>query len=152
MTPPHPLGHEMSVKCEEPLDELTVQVWLLYLHPNFNYWTLFISGTELRTDRRTDGQTDGQTDGRTDGRSKHYMPPADLSGRGHKKAKRDQRTDRRTTDQVIPKVALCTAGATNIYLVSIYMYQARTIVCVYVRSTYSAPLATHKPERFIIWF
>ena len=78
----------MSVKCEEPLDELTVQVWLLYLHPNFNYWTLLISGTELRTDRRTDGQTDGrtdgQTDGRTDGRSKHYMPPADLSGRGHK--------------------------------------------------------------------
>ena len=66
----------MSVKCEEPLDELTVQVWLLYLYPIFNYWTLFISGAELRTDRRTDKQMDG--------RSKHYMPPADLSGRGHK--------------------------------------------------------------------
>ena len=56
----------MSVNCGEPLDELTVQVWLLCLHPNFNYWTLFISGTELQTDGRTDGRTDGQTDGRTD--------------------------------------------------------------------------------------
>ena len=32
--PPHPQGHGMSVKCEEPIDELTVQVWLLYHHPN----------------------------------------------------------------------------------------------------------------------
>ena len=48
----------MSVKSEEPLDELTVQVWLLYLHPNFNYWTLFLSRTELRTDRQTDRRTD----------------------------------------------------------------------------------------------
>ena len=40
----------MSVKCEQPLDELTVQVWLLYFHPNFKYCTLFASGTELRTD------------------------------------------------------------------------------------------------------
>ena len=39
------------MKCEEPLDELTVQVWLLYDHPNFKYW---------------DGITDRQTDGRTD--------------------------------------------------------------------------------------
>ena len=43
----------MSVKCEEPIDELTVQVWLLYPHPNFSYCTLFVRGTELRTDRRT---------------------------------------------------------------------------------------------------
>ena len=43
----------MLVKCEEPIDELTVQVWLLYDHPNFKYCTLFVSGTELRTDRRT---------------------------------------------------------------------------------------------------
>ena len=50
LTPPHPQGHEMSVKCEEPIDELTVQVWLLYHHPNFRYCTLFESGTELRTD------------------------------------------------------------------------------------------------------
>ena len=48
----------MPVKCEQPLDELTVQVWLLYDHPNFKYCTLFVSGTELRTDRRTDRQTD----------------------------------------------------------------------------------------------
>ena len=40
LTPPHLQGHGMSVKCEEPLDELTVQVWLLSLHPNFDYWTL----------------------------------------------------------------------------------------------------------------
>ena len=56
----------MPVKCEEPIDELTVQVWLLYDHPNFKYCTLFVSGTELRTHRRTDRQTDGQTDGQTD--------------------------------------------------------------------------------------
>ena len=40
LTPPHPQGHGMSLKCEEPLNELTVQVWQLYHHPNFNYWTL----------------------------------------------------------------------------------------------------------------
>ena len=58
LSPPHPQGHVMSVKCEQPLDELTVQVWLLYDHPNFKYCTLFISGTELRTDKQTDGRTD----------------------------------------------------------------------------------------------
>ena len=58
LTPPPPQGHGMSVKCEKPLDELTVQVWLLYLHPNFDYWTLFVSATELRTDRQTDERTD----------------------------------------------------------------------------------------------
>ena len=52
-TQPHPQGHVMSVKCEQPLDEHTVQVWLLYDHPNFKYCTLFASGTELQTDRRT---------------------------------------------------------------------------------------------------
>ena len=61
LTPPHPQGHVMSVKCEEPLDELTVQVWLLYHHPNFKYCTLLVSGTELRTDRRTNGRMDGRT-------------------------------------------------------------------------------------------
>ena len=54
LTPPHPQGYGMSVKCEEPIDELTVQVWLLYDHPNLKYCTLFVSGTELRTDRQTD--------------------------------------------------------------------------------------------------
>ena len=108
LTPPHPQGHVMTVKCEEakekyrgvfeiqksgdktssgeigldirthaspkvgqdqvsggvsvlcwhaePIDELTVQVWLLY-HPNFKYHTLFVSGAELQTDGRTDRQT-----------------------------------------------------------------------------------------------
>ena len=54
LTPPHPLGHVMSVKCEEPIDEPTVQVWLIYHHPNFKYCTLFVRGTELRTDKQTD--------------------------------------------------------------------------------------------------
>ena len=54
MTPPHPRDMiVMSVKCEEPIDELTVQVLLLYHHPNFKYCTLLVSGTELRSDRQT---------------------------------------------------------------------------------------------------
>ena len=53
--PAPPQGHVMSVKCEELIDELTFQVWLLYHHPNFKYFTLFVRGTELRTDGRTDG-------------------------------------------------------------------------------------------------
>ena len=52
----------MPVNCEEPLNKLTVHIGLLYLHPNFNYWTLFVSGTELRTDKQTERQTDGRTD------------------------------------------------------------------------------------------
>ena len=56
-----PQGYVMSVKCEQPLDELTVQVWLRYDNPNFKYCTLFISGTELRTDRQMDGRTDRRT-------------------------------------------------------------------------------------------
>ena len=42
LTPPHLQRRVMSVKCEEPIDELTVQVWLyiLYHHPNFKYFTL----------------------------------------------------------------------------------------------------------------
>ena len=50
LTPPHPKGHVKSVKCEGPIDELKVQVWLLYDHPNIKYCTLFVSGRELRTD------------------------------------------------------------------------------------------------------
>ena len=65
--PPHPQGHLMSVKCEEPIDELTVQVWLLYHHPNFKYCALFVSKTELQTDRQTDD-------------SIYKMPPVDLLG------------------------------------------------------------------------
>ena len=52
--PAPPQGHVTSMKCEQPLDELTVQVWLLYDHRNFKYCTLLVSGTELRTDRRAD--------------------------------------------------------------------------------------------------
>ena len=59
--PAPPQGHEMPVKCEQRLDELIVQVWLLYDPPNFKYCTLFVSGTELRTDRQTDGRTDKWT-------------------------------------------------------------------------------------------
>ena len=62
LTLPHYQGHVMSVKCEEPIDEPTVPVWLLYHHPNLKYFTLFVSGTELRTDKQTDGQTDRGTD------------------------------------------------------------------------------------------
>ena len=76
LTPPHPQGHMMSVKCEEPIDELTVQVWLLYHYPNFKYCTLFASGTELRTDRQTDKQTDDPIT---------RCPRRTISGRGHKK-------------------------------------------------------------------
>ena len=50
LTLPHPKGHGMSMKCEEPIDELTIQVWLLYHDPNLKYCTLFVSGTELRTE------------------------------------------------------------------------------------------------------
>ena len=62
LTPPHPQGHVMSVKYEEPIDELAIQVWLLYHHPDFKYCTLFVSGTELRTDKRTETQTNRRTD------------------------------------------------------------------------------------------
>ena len=58
---PDPQGHVTSVKCEQPLDELTVQVWLLYDHPNFKYCTLFISVMELRTDGQTDKTDDQNT-------------------------------------------------------------------------------------------
>ena len=54
LTPPHPQGHVMSVKCEQPLDELTVQVGYCMTTQTLNI-ALFISGTELRTDGQTDG-------------------------------------------------------------------------------------------------
>ena len=60
--PPHHQGHVVSVKSEIPLGGLTVQVWLLYDHPNLKYCTLLISGTELRTEGRTNGQTNRRTD------------------------------------------------------------------------------------------
>ena len=77
LTLPYPQGHVMSLKCEQPLDEVTVQVWLLYDHPNFKYCTLLINGTELWTDKQTDRQTDGWMTQTLDA-------PVDLSGWGHK--------------------------------------------------------------------
>ena len=66
LTPLNPQGQVMSVKCEEPIDESTVRLWLLYHHPNFKYCILLVGGTELRTDEQTDGRTDRLTDGRSD--------------------------------------------------------------------------------------
>ena len=56
---PHPTpsqGHVMSVQCEQPLDELTVQVWILYDHPNFKYYALFINCKTGHNYGRTDRQ------------------------------------------------------------------------------------------------
>ena len=58
LTPPHPQGHGMSLYCEQPIDELAVQIWLLNYHPNLKYCTSFVSGPEWRTNRQTDGRTD----------------------------------------------------------------------------------------------
>ena len=88
-TPTHPQGHVMSVKCEEPIDGLTVKVWLLYHHPNFKYCTLFVSGTELRTDKWMDGRTDRRTDRWT---IRLLDAPMDLLGRGHKNCNKFSRT------------------------------------------------------------
>ena len=38
----------MSMNREEPIDEPTVQVWLLYHHQNFKYCTLFVSRTKAK--------------------------------------------------------------------------------------------------------
>ena len=58
LTPPHPQGYVMSVKCEQPLDDL---------QPNFGYCmttqTLNIA-IFYKRDRITDRQTERQTDGR----------------------------------------------------------------------------------------
>ena len=66
----------MSVKCEQPLDELTVQVWLLYDHPNLKYCTLFVKDTELCTDRQMDGRTDKRTIQTLDAPSRPFRPGA----------------------------------------------------------------------------
>ena len=59
LTPPHSQGHVMSVKCEEPIDEVIVQVWLLYHNPNFNIALCKWDGiTDRQTHKRTDRQTD----------------------------------------------------------------------------------------------
>ena len=52
LTPTPPYGHIKPVQCEQPLDQLQVQVWLLYHHSNLKIMH-FVSGTELRTNRQT---------------------------------------------------------------------------------------------------
>ena len=44
----------MSANCQQPLDEVTVQVWLLYLYPNLKYCTLYVGGMELWSNEQTD--------------------------------------------------------------------------------------------------
>ena len=61
----------MSVKCEQPLDELAVLSLVTVSSPKLKILH-FVSETELRTDKQTDGRSDFQ------------MPPMDLSGREHK--------------------------------------------------------------------
>ena len=53
LTLSHPKGHVMLAKCDELIDELAIQVWLLNHHSNFKYCTLFVCGTELWTYGRT---------------------------------------------------------------------------------------------------
>ena len=59
LTLPHPQGHVMSVKCEQPLDELTVQVWLLYDNPNFKHCTFLWAGQNYRQTIQTLDAPDG---------------------------------------------------------------------------------------------
>ena len=56
LTQPKLKGHLMLVKCEQPLDELTVQLWLLYHNPNFKYCTWVERNYVLKN-----GQTDIRT-------------------------------------------------------------------------------------------
>ena len=72
-------GHGMSVKYEQSINERTVQVWLLYDRHNFKYCTLFVSGTELRTNGQTDRRTDGRTIQTLDAPGRPFRP-------GHKNA------------------------------------------------------------------
>ena len=52
LTPPHPQGQVMSVKCEEPIDEISPNL-ANALTPKILI-LLFVSGTELRKDKRSD--------------------------------------------------------------------------------------------------
>ena len=49
-----------EVRATHAIDELTVQVWLLYYHPNF-----IILQFVYKRDGITDGQKDGWTNGQT---------------------------------------------------------------------------------------
>ena len=56
LTPPNPQGQVMSEECEQPLDELTVQVWLHCITTQtFNIALGLKAGRNYRqTDRQTD--------------------------------------------------------------------------------------------------
>ena len=50
-------GYIVSVKCGKPWYEITVQIWLLYDHPNFKYCTLYVGAwTELWANGHTNYQ------------------------------------------------------------------------------------------------
>ena len=69
--PPHPQGHVISVKCKQSVDELMVQIWLMYPDLSLQYCTL------CRWDRFTDRkQTHRQ-------KIRLLDCQADLSGRTH---------------------------------------------------------------------
>ena len=53
--PPPTPWHVMSVNYEQPFDELTVQVWLFYDHPNFKH--VQVGRNYVQTDWKTDGRT-----------------------------------------------------------------------------------------------
>ena len=53
LTTSHPQGYVMAVKCEpdckQTLNELIVQVWLLYQQQNFKYYTFLVNRMQLWT-------------------------------------------------------------------------------------------------------
>ena len=81
LTLSHPQGHVGDViEVSATLDELTIQVWLLYHHDNLQnfkyYCTLYVGGTELRSDGQPNKQKNGQTD--TQMIKYEVVVPADL--------------------------------------------------------------------------
>ena len=56
LSPAPPQGHVMSVRCEQPLNELTAQVWLRYYHQTLNI-ALKMTVVGIM-DKQTDGQFD----------------------------------------------------------------------------------------------
>ena len=60
LTPSRPQGYVISLKCEQPLDELTVQVWSLKDHRTLHIALCLYAGRNYgQTGRRTDEQTGG---------------------------------------------------------------------------------------------
>ena len=63
----------MSVKCEQPIDELTVKVWLQFCITTKTFIIALYVGAKLKTDKWTDRQRIEQYD--------YQMPRMDLLGR-----------------------------------------------------------------------